>query len=279
MKEYKDTDTDNEEEEKYNKEYEIYDENDIPLNNYKEKIYKKSAVKQTKGKGKFKKKIDLRDCLNTYYCKCGKCLMNQIYSDDFDKMHSKSLFDFSSLLKEYKKYSKIFNDKNFFPFFIDKKKFKIKLIYKASENKFLIKSLIKNIKSNETKNKIGLFIIIKFSNDLYFAFLDSLSLFILYGFVCFFTVDEIKYCQRFSKFFNFYDDGIITKANFSKNYISMNIRDKTEKNNCIPYFSFTNSLSEVTFNRTIKLKHRIIMKNSTFSVVDFECFNIDYLNN
>ena len=49
--------------------------------------------------------------------------MNQIYSEEFDKMHSISLFNYSSILKDYKKQSKIFNTQNFFQFFIDKKNF------------------------------------------------------------------------------------------------------------------------------------------------------------
>ena len=224
-------------------EYDIYDEDVIPLNKYKETIYKKTAIKQTKGKGKYIKKVDLRDCLNTWYCKCGKCLLNQRYSENFDLMQSQSLFDFSNILKEYKKESKIFNDKNFFDFFIDKKKYSVNLIYKASDNKFLIKNLIKNINNNKSKKTIAKLIIIKFSNDLYFAFLDSYNLFILYGFICFFTSEEIKYGQRFSKFFNCYDNGINTISNVSENYISMNINTKKEKEIENPYFSFVNSFS------------------------------------
>ena len=257
----------------------IYDEDSIPLNKYKEAIFKKTAIKQTKGKGKYIKKIDLRDCLNTYYCKCGKCILDQIYSEKFDIKHSKSLFDYSNILKEYKKESKIFNDKNFIKFFIDKNKFSLNLIYKASENKFLIKNLIKNMKNNESKKTIAQLIIIKFSNDLYFAFLDSYSLFLLYGFICFFTSKEIKYGQRFSKFFNCYDNGLNTIANVSENYTSRNIRNNTEKEYVNPYFSFKDSFSKGIFNRTIKLKNLILKKNRYFSVIDLECFNINIINN
>ena len=263
------------EEEQYYKE----DEDIIPLNNYKEPIFKKTAKKQIKGKGKYKKKIDLRDCLNTYYCKCGKCFLNQKYSEEFDIKHSQSLFDYSNILKEYKKESKIFNDKNFMNFFIDKNKFSVNLIYNASENKFLIKNLIKNIKNNESKKTIGRLLIIKFSNDLNFVFLDTYNLFLLYGFICFFTSEEIKYGRRFSKFFNCYDNGLNTTANVSENYIGMNIRNKTEKEVINPYFSFKDSFSKGIFNRTIKLKKIILKKNSYFSVIDLECFNINIINN
>lgn len=259
--------------------YDIYDENEIPLNNYKEKIFKKTAMKQTKGKGKFLKKVDLRDCLNTYYCKCGKCQMNQIYADKFDIMHSQSLFNYSNILQEYKKESKIFNDKNFFDFFIDEKKFDVKLIYKASENKYLIKNLVKNIKNNQSKKTIGKLIIIKFSNDLYFAFLDSRALFTLYGFFCFFTIDEIKYTCRFSKFFNWFDDGLNAWANVAEVTGIINIRNNEERERSGEYFSFKNSFSEVKFKRDIKLKHKYVKKNTICSVVDLECFNINYLKN
>jgi len=259
--------------------YDIYDENEIPLNNYKEKIYKRTAIKQTKGKGKFIKKVDLRECLNTYYCKCGKCQMNQIYSEKFDLIHSKCLFNYSSILKDYKKESKIFNDKNFFKFFIDKKKFDVKLIYKASQNKFLIKNLIKNINNNESKKTIGKLIIIKFSNDLYFAFLDSRAIFILYGFFCFFTIDEIKYTCRFSKFFKWFDNGLNTMANVAEETGIINIRNKQESHRSGSYFYFQNSFSEAIFNRNIKLKHKFIKRNTTCSVIDLECFNINYLDN
>jgi len=259
--------------------YDIYDENEIPLNNYKEKIFKKTAIKQTKGKGKFIKKVDLRDCLNTYYCKCGKCQMNQIYAEKFDIMHSQSLFNYSNILQEYKKESKIFNDKNFFDFFIDEKKFDVKLIYKASENKYLIKNLIKNIKNNQSKKTIGKLIIIKFSNDLYFAFLDSRALFTLYGFFCFFTIDEIKYTCRFSKFFNWFDDGLNAWANVAEVTGIINIRNNEERERSDEYFSFKDSFSEVKFKRDVKLKHKYVKKNTICSVVDLECFNINYLKN
>ena len=259
--------------------YDIYDENEIPLNNYKEKIFKKTAIKQTKGKGKFIKKVDLRDCLNTYYCKCGKCQMNQIYAEKFDIMHSQSLFNYSNILQEYKKESKIFNDKNFFDFFIDEKKFDVKLIYKASENKYLIKNLVKNIKNNQSKKTIGKLIIIKFSNDLYFAFLDSRALFTLYGFFCFFTIDEIKYTCRFRKFFNWFDDGLNAWANVAEVTGIINIRNNEERERSDEYFSFKDSFSEVKFKRDIKLKHKYVKKNTICSVVDLECFNINYLKN
>ena len=259
--------------------YDIYDENEIPLNNYKEKIFKKTAIKQTKGKGKFIKKVDLRDCLNNYYCKCGKCQMNQIYAEKFDIMHSQSLFNYSNILQEYKKESKIFNDKNFFDFFIDEKKFDVKLIYKASENKYLIKNLIKNIKNNQSKKTLGKLIIIKFSNDLYFAFLDSRALFTLYGFFCFFTIDEIKYTCRFSKFFNWFDDGLNAWANVAEVTGIINIRNNEERERSDEYFSFKDSFSEVKFKRNIKLKHKYVKKNTICSVVDLECFNINYLKN
>lgn len=257
--------------------YDIYDENEIPLNNYKEKIFKKTAIMQTKGKGKFIKKVDLRDCLNTYYCKCGKCQMNQIYAEKFDIMHSQSLFNYSNILQEYKKESKIFNDKNFFDFFIDEKKFDVKLIYKASENKYLIKNLVKNIKNNQSKKTIGKLIIIKFSNDLYFAFLDSRALFTLYGFFCFFTIDEIKYTCRFSKFFNWFDDGLNAWANVAEVTGIINIRNNEERERSDEYFSFKDSFSEVKFKRDIKLKHKYVKKNTICSVVDLECFNNNYL--
>ena len=259
--------------------YDIYDENEIPLNNYKEKIFKKTAIKQTKGKGKFIKKVDLRDCLDTYYCKCGKCQMNLFYAEKFDIMHSQSLFNYSNILQEYKKESKIFNDKNFFDFFIDEKKFDVKLIYKASENKYLIKNLIKNIKNNQSKKTIGKLIIIKFSNDLYFAFLDSRALFTLYGFFCFFTIDEIKYTCRFSKFFNWFDDGLNAWANVAEVTGIINIRNNEERERSDEYFSFKDSFSEVKFKRDIKLKHKYVKKNTICSVVDLECFNINYLKN
>ena len=259
--------------------YDIYDENEIPLNNYKEKIFKKTAIKQTKGKGKFIKKVDLRDCLNTYYCKCGKCQMNLFYAEKFDIMHSQSLFNYSNILQEYKKESKIFNDKNFFDFFIDEKKFDVKLIYKASENKYLIKNLVKNIKNNQSKKTIGKLIIIKFSNDLYFAFLDSRALFTLYGFFCFFTIDEIKYTCRFSKFFNWFDDGLNAWANVAEVTGIINIRNNEERERSDEYFSFKDSFSEVKFKRDVKLKHKYVKKNTICSVVDLECFNINYLKN
>ena len=259
--------------------YDIYDENEIPLNNYKEKIFKKTAIKQTKGKGKLIKKVDLRDCLNTYYCKCGKCQMNLFYAEKFDIMHSQSLFNYSNILQEYKKESKIFNDKNFFEFFIDEKKFDVKLIYKASENKYLIKNLVKNIKNNQSKKTIGKLIIIKFSNDLYFAFLDSRALFTLYGFFCFFTIDEIKYTCRFSKFFNLFDDGLNAWANVAEVTGIINIRNNEERERSDEYFSFKDSFSEVKFKRDIKLKHKYVKKNTICSVVDLECFNINYLKN
>ena len=259
--------------------YDIYDENEIPLNNYKEKIFKKTAIKQTKGKGKLIKKVDLRDCLNTYYCKCGKCQINLFYAEKFDIMHSHSLFNYSNILQEYKKESKIFNDKNFFDFFIDEKKFDVKLIYRASENKYLVKNLIKNIKNNESKKTIGKLIIIKFSNDLYFAFLDSRALFTLYGFFCFFTIDEIKYTCRFSKFFNWFDDGLNAWANVAEVTGIINLSNNKESQRNDAYFSFQNSFSEVIFNRNIKLKHKYVKKNTICSVVDLECFNINYLKN
>ena len=107
----------------------------------------------------------MRDCLNTYYCKCGKCMMNEYFLNYFDKLHSISLFGYSSILQDYKKESKIFNDKNFSKFMIYKNKFSINLIYKASENKYLIKNLIKRIKSSESKNTIAKLIIMEISND------------------------------------------------------------------------------------------------------------------
>ena len=256
--------------------YDIYDENEIPLNNFKGKKYKSTAIKQTKGKGKFIKKVVLRECLNTDDCKCGKCQMNQIYAEKFDIMHSQSLFNYSNILKDYKKESKIFNDKNFSKFFIDEKKFNVKLIYKASENKYLIKNLIKNIKNNESKKTIGKLIIIKFSNDLYFAFLNISIAGVLYGFSCFFTIEEIKYGETkyyiYRKYFNCYDDGINVMANVST---TNNIKSQRTQ----AYFSFQNSFSEVIFNKDIKLKHKYIKKNTTCSVIDLEYFNINYLDN
>ena len=274
-----------EEEEKYIKEidkYDIYDEDFIPLNNYRQTIFKKTAIKQTKGKGKFIKKKDPRDCFNAYYCKCGKCMMNQIYSENFDKMNSISLFDYSSILKDYKKESKIFNDKNFFQFLINKNKFDVKLRYKASENKFSIKNLVKINNNNKSKMNIGQLIVIKFSNGLYFTFLETYNLFLLYGFICFFTVDEIKYKKRFSRFFKISesDDGSNNIfAYFTKTIVSLNIANRQEKKYNYSYFTFKNYFSEAKFNRDIKLKKKIIKKNSTFSVVDLEVFNINYIPN
>ena len=40
--------------------------------------------------------------------------------------------------------------------------------------------------------------------------------------------------------------------------------------------SVTVSFSEVIFNRNIKLKHKYIKKNTICSVIDLECFNINY---
>ena len=205
--------------------------------------------------------------------------MNLFYTEKFDIMHSQSLFNYSNILQEYKKESKIFNDKNFFDFFIDEKKFDVKLIYKASENKYLIKNLIKNIKNNQSKKTIGKLIIIKFSNDLYFAFLDSRALFTLYGFFCFFTIDEIKYTCRFSKFFNCFDDGLNAWANVAEATGIINIRNNEERERSDEYFSFKDSFSEVKFKRDIKLKHKYVKKNTICSVVDLECFNINYLKN
>ena len=257
--------------------YDIYDENEIPLNNYKERKYKSSAIKQPKGKGKFIKKVDSGECLNTDDCKCGKCQMNQIYAEKFDIMHSQSLFIYSNILKEYKKESKIFNYKNFFKFFIDEKKFNVKLIYKASENKYLIKNLLKNIKNNESKKTIGKLIIIKFSNDLYFAFLNISIAGVLYGFSCFFTIEEIKY-GIFRKYFNCYDDGINVMANVADTTGRLNIinNENSQRDND---FYFQNSFSEAKFNKDIKLKHKYIKKNTTCSVIDLEYFNINYLDN
>ena len=194
--------------------------------------------------------------------------MNLFYTEKFDIMHSQSLFNYSNILQEYKKESKIFNDKNFFDFFIDEKKFDVKLIYKASENKYLIKNLIKNIKNNQSKKTIGKLIIIKFSNDLYFAFLDSRALFTLYGFFCFFTIDEIKYTCRFSKFFNCCDDGLNAWANVAEATGIINIRNNEERERSDEYFSFKDSFSEVKFKRDIKLKHKYVKKNTICSVVD-----------
>lgn len=59
----------------------------------------------------------------------------------------------------------------------------------------------------------------------------------------------------------------------------MNLRNNKTAEKHIPYFSFKNSFSEDIFNKTIKLKHRIIKKGNTFSVIDFECFNINLLDN
>ena len=59
----------------------------------------------------------------------------------------------------------------------------------------------------------------------------------------------------------------------------MNIRDKTEKEVVNPYFSFKDFFSKGIFNRDIKLKNTILKKNSYFSVIDLECFNINMMNN
>ena len=139
--------------------------------------------------------------------------------------------------------------------------------------------MIKNIKNNKSKNYIGNLVIIKFSDDFYFAFLDSRAIFLLYGFFCFFTLDEIKYTCRFSIFFNCFDDGLNKIASVSEDYISLNIRNNKETEHSDSYFSFKNYFSEAIFNRDIKLKPKIIKKNTTLSIIDLEVFNINYLDN
>ena len=143
----------------------------------------------------------------------------------------------------------------------------------------MIKNLIKNIKNNKSKNYIGNLVIIKFSDDFYFAFLDSGAIFLLYGFFCFFILDEIKYTCRFSIFFNCFDDGLNKIASVSEDYISLNIRNNKETEHSDSYFSFKNYFSEAIFNRDIKLKPKIIKKNTTLSIIYLEVFNINYLDN
>ena len=96
--------------------------NFMMMMNYKIIIQKipniKIFNKRNKRKGKINK-IKPKECLNKYYCKCGKC-MSQIHSlDNFDKIHSTSIFDLSSLLKNYKKESKIINSPKFYGLFLD----------------------------------------------------------------------------------------------------------------------------------------------------------------
>ena len=259
-----------------NNEYIDYDKYEIPVNNYKTAIYKKSAIKETKGKGKFIKKTDKRDCLNTYYCKCGKCMMEIKYSENFEKAHSKSIFNYSRILRDYLKESKIYNYKNFKRFNIDSKKFDIQLIYKASENKYSINKLCKKIKNNESKSTIANLIIIKTSDNVYIAFLDSMSLFMLYSLLFFFTKDDIIYVNPFGIHLDFKNDDLGTEFDVSKWYYFFNIRNNKNNDEKEYFFFFRNSLSEGIYKKNLKFKNKFIKKNTSFSVLELECFNIKY---
>ena len=259
-----------------NNEYIDYDEYDIPVNSYKTGIYKKSAIKETKGKGKFIKKTDLRDCLNTDYCKCGKCMMETKYSENFERAHSKSIFNYSRILRDYLKESKIYNYKDFKTFHIDSKKFDIRLIYKATDNKYSINKLVKNIKNNKSKDTIANLIIIKTSDDVYVAFLDSMSLFTLYSFLVFFTKDDIIYVRPFGIHMNFEIGDLGTEFDVSKIYCCFNIRNNKKNDDKEYFFSFRDSLREGIYNKNLIFKNKTIKKKTTFSVVELECFNIKY---
>ena len=59
----------------------------------------------------------------------------------------------------------------------------------------------------------------------------------------------------------------------------INIRNNEERERSDEYFSFKDSFAEEKFKRDIKLKHKYVKKNTICSVVDLECFNINYLKN
>ena len=78
----------------------------------------------------------------------------------------------------------------------------------------MIKNLIKQIVNNDSKYNIANLIIMKTSNNLYIAFLDSYNLFALYSFFHIFTFENIKYINLFSIHFNYReDDNLNLKAN------------------------------------------------------------------
>ena len=156
-----------------------FEEDDFQEINYNEGFFSKRVKKNIKGKGKLIKRYDKISCIDNKFCECQHCLGKNDFefTKIFNYIHSEALFNYSFILTEYKKHSKILNYKNFNNFFIDENKFDIKLIYRASENNY-------SIKYNNYLKK---------------------------GFMCFFTFYEIKYYDAYFIESKLINDGVSIK--------------------------------------------------------------------
>ena len=238
---------DNEEEE-YEDEEEYmdeYDKDDIPINNYKPKIYSKTAIDGIKGTGKYKEKYDSSHCM--VISRINNKNFNE-YSKNITK--SRSILHHSKILKEYQKVLKI-QKELYFIFESSYAEEKIKLKYRASEHKkFEIGHLFK-LKDMLLTNPY--LIIMRTTNDLYFFIKsmkdsDSFSYRTLY----FFTNDEIF---RLSSNRN---------LAFNQNNTKIEIKD------C---FSFSSFIPEGIFETDIKFQ-KVINHNTYFYVKDLEIFEL-----
>lgn len=251
-----------------------FEEDDFQEINYNEGLFSKTAKKNIKGKGKsLKRKKAYLSCIGNLNCVCKYCINKDDmfeFTKIFNYIHSENLFNYSFILTEYKKHSKILNYKNFKNFFFYEYQFDYKLIYRASENNYSINSLIKN-KNHESKNKnkYASWVVIKMINNLYFVLFkieDEYKYGYKYGirddFACFFTFDEIKY--------NNYTYGIKSK------YINDGASIKFEIGYKFIYFS--DYFTKMFFADNIQFKKFDIKEKSDMQILDLEYFDINIKN-
>ena len=214
---------------------EEYDEYDFPVTNSKGFSYSGITMHKIKYDSKFWLK---------HYEENPK---EENFIKEFQKKHfqKSSLIEHSQILKEYKKITKInkFLDK----LYLDSGD-KIKLIYRASEDKeFLFENFIKAYL--KSKNRI---LIMKTSINMYF--------------IKTFNFPEYTWDNFLEDFYIFYDD------KFKKlNDTNLNIKD--DNKNGTPQFELVNYFS--IFNSYNSGKLLDSEKNHKFSVVDVEIFSVN----
>lgn len=240
-----------------------FEEDDFQEINYNEGLFSKRAKKNIKGKGKLIKRYDKISCIDNKFCECKHCLGKNDFefTKIFNYIHSEALFNYSFILTEYKRHSKILNYKNFKNFFIDENKFDIKLIYRASENNYSINNLIKN-KNHESKNKYASWLIVKLANDLHFLLFkeeDKYNNYLKKGFMCFFTFYEIKYYDAYFIESKLINDGVSIKFVIGYKFIYF-----------LDYFT------KMFFIKSFQLKTMDIKEKSDMQVLDLEYFDINF---
>ena len=220
-----------------------YDEYDYPVTNYKGHSYPGITMHQIK-----------YGLIDYYFRESSE--EEKKFINKFNEIHYKNIYliDYSLILKEYQKNTKIKNLLN--QFYYDYN-YIIKFKFRASEDKDL------NFKNflNAYTNSSNQILVIKLSLDIYFVQLYKYSNY-NFDYIYYYIFDYEDYIK--------YESFLNNKLN-----IKLNEKPHIEFTN---YFTILNSYNSGKFINDIILKDKKIEKGTNFSILDLEIFTLNKKN-